>query len=194
MYFFCWTNNLWIPRQISTRFNQWVETIKLLCPYKFCQIKWFYGRSYCTSAKERNSCSVGSSFLDSRGWTLESVMILWKASVRTWVLLYKEEPNQKTHILRKTGFSISELKKSLVSMLITLKCRSSHRSKGRPFARFSTKPLWTCWLLLRLSDQKDKKSANAKQKPNEKIALLLDAGNFKMSSLHFCKVKHNNLP
>lgn len=87
-----------------------------------------------------------------------------------------------------------ELKKSLVSMLITLKCRSSHRSKGRLFACFSTKTLWTSWLCLHLSDQKDKKFANAKEKPNEKIAVLLDAQNLEMASLAFQQAKYNILP
>lgn len=170
MFFFCWTNNLWIPRQSSTRLNQWVETIRLLHPYKFCQIRDLT-EDLTVLLPKRNSCSVGFSFLDSRGWR---VLQLWqKPQLGPQCCCIRKNPTKRHTSLEKQVSVFLELKKSLVSMLITLKCRSSHRSKGRLFACFSTKPLWTSWLWLHLSDQKDKKSANAKQKPNEKIALLL---------------------
>lgn len=123
------------------------------------------------------------------------MLLLWgKPQLGPECCCIRKNPTKRHTSLEKQVSVFLELKKSLVSMIITLKYRSSYRSKGRLFACFSTKPPWTSWLWLHLSDQKDKKSANAKQKPNEKIALLLVAQNFKMAFLHFCKVKHNIVP
>lgn len=135
----------------------------------------------------RGKVGVCAPALDSGGWGSERVLLntfaLGKASVRIWALLHKEKSNQRTHILRLTSFLISGTQK--ITCFHALKCRSAHRSKGRLFACFSTKPLWTSWLWLHLSDQKDKKFPNSKEKLNEKITVLLDGQNFEMASLAF---------
>lgn len=89
-FFSCWTNNLWIPRQISTRFNQWVE--KLLCSYKFCQISDLTeDPTVLLTKREQLQCEL--QFFRLEKVNTGECHYFGKSLIRTWVLLHKEEPN-----------------------------------------------------------------------------------------------------
>lgn len=104
-------------------------------------------------------------------------------------MLHKEEPNQKTHNLRQQVSLFLELKKLLVSMLITLKCISSHRSKGRLFACSPQSPYEHPGSDFTSQTRKTRNLPMQRKSQMRKIAVLLDAQNFEMASLAFQQSK-----
>lgn len=120
---------LWICRQIWTRFDQSIETIGLLRPYQeicektlqyFCWIE--EKLQYVLQLYRHWRMSIRESII--------KTLYFGRASVWIQVLLQRKNPTSRHTSLDKQVSLFPELNKSLVSMLITLKCRSSHRSKG----------------------------------------------------------------